>query len=163
MGGRGGGSGFPSRDQRQLEREAKEKFRKQATGSPHAFLSFDHEDSREVDLLRGQAKNKGTDLEFDDYSLKEPINSSKADYVKRKIREKIKRCSTVLVYLTPKSARSRWVDWEIGEALRQGKKVVGVHKGSRPPSQLPPKIREHRCKVIPWDHGELAKVLENKN
>lgn len=34
----------------------------------HVFLSFVEEDLELVRLFRGQAKNKNSDLEFDDYS-----------------------------------------------------------------------------------------------
>jgi len=41
-----------------------------------------------VNLLRGQARNENSDLEFSDWSLSEPFDSKNAEYIKRGIRER---------------------------------------------------------------------------
>jgi hypothetical protein len=41
----------------------------------HVFLSFVEEDLDRVNLFRGQAKRKNSELEFDDYSVKEAFDS----------------------------------------------------------------------------------------
>ena len=40
-----------------------------------AFLSFVEEDLNLVNLFRGQAKNDNNDLDFADYSIKDPFLS----------------------------------------------------------------------------------------
>ena len=50
-----------------------------------AFLSFVEEDLNLVNLFRGQAFNQDSDLEFDDYSIKQPFDSRNADYIGRGI------------------------------------------------------------------------------
>ena len=55
-----------------------------------AFLSFVQEDLNLVNLFRGQAKNERLDLEFADYSIKEPFDSRNVDYIARGITEQIK-------------------------------------------------------------------------
>lgn len=54
-----------------------------------AFLSFVEEDLNLVNLFRGQAKNERFDLEFDDYSIKEPFDSRNADYIRRGINDRL--------------------------------------------------------------------------
>lgn len=39
----------------------------------NVFLSFVEEDLDLVNLFRGQVKNENNDLEFSDYSVKEPL------------------------------------------------------------------------------------------
>jgi len=97
----GGGSGgrLSSADIQSLESIAKKRLAEANQDiSRHVFISFDHEDLDEVNLLRGQAKNENTDFQFDDHSVKEPYDSTNADYIKRNIREKIDRCSVTVVY-----------------------------------------------------------------
>ena len=137
--------------------------RRQLGGSDDAeirnvFLSFAYEDKAEVDLLRGQAKNENTDLEFKDYSVREAFDSERADYLRRKIRERIEQCSVTVVYLSDDSAKSEWVDWEIRESRRLNKGVVAVHKGDTPPATLPKAVREENVKVVPW--SQLADAIE---
>jgi MTH538 TIR-like domain (DUF1863) len=161
MGG-GSGGGLFSSDIRSLEDKVKQRLA-EAKGdvSRHVFISFDHEDLDEVNLLRGQAKNEKTDLQFDDHSVKEPYDSTNADYVKRQILEKIDRSSVTLVYLTDKTASSKWVNWEIEESLKRGKGVIGVYKGDSPPAKTPPAFQQNGCKAVKWEHAGMAKAIED--
>jgi hypothetical protein len=111
-------------------------------------------------LLRGQAKNEKSELEFDDYSVKEAFDSVNADYIKGKIREKIDRVSVTVVYLTEHSASSDWVNWEITESLKRGKGVVGIYKQGAQPGSLPKAFSENGCKAVPWSHGQLVNAIE---
>jgi len=90
--------------------------------------------------------------------VKEPFDSSNAEYIKSQIREKISRASAALVYLSEKCPSSKWVDWEIRETIRQGKKVIGMYKGARPPC-LPSAFTEMKLKVVPWQHDAIMKAI----
>lgn len=161
MGGGGGGS-IPRSDLTQLEEKAKQSLKDASTDtSRHVFISFAYEDIDEVNLLRGQAKNEKTDLQFDDFSVKEAFDSTNADFIKRQIRERIDRCSVTVVYLTEDCANSKWVKWEIEESLKRGKGVVGVHKGDVPPGKLPSVFCENGCKVVKWAYEELTRAIED--
>jgi len=161
MGG-GSGGGLFSSDIKSLEDKVKQRLAEAKDDvSRHVFISFDHDDLDEVNLLRGQAKNDKTDLQFDDHSVKEPYDSTNADYIKRSIREKIDRCSVTLVYLTDKTAASKWVNWEIEESLRRGKGVIGVYKGGTPPTKYPPAFQQNGCKAVKWEHVALRKAIED--
>jgi len=161
MGG-GSGGGLSSSDIRRLEEQAKQKLSEaKGDASRHVFISFDHEDLDEVNLLRGQAKNDKVDLQFDDHSVKEPFDSANADYIKRQIREKIDRCSVTVVYLSEKTASSKWVNWEIEESIKRGKGVIGVYKGDKAPTSLPPAFGQNGCKAVKWEHAALMKAIED--
>lgn len=160
MGGSTGGSTFAS-DKKKMEEIVKQRLAKAKDDvSRHVFISFDHEDLNEVNLLRGQAKNDATNLQFDDHSVKEPYDSTNADYIKRNIREKIDRCSVTMVYLSEKSASSKWVNWEIEESFKRGKGVIGVYQGDAPPAKTPPAFTQNACKTVKWEHAALIKAIE---
>ncbi len=163
MGGSSGGS-LNSSDIKNLEDKVKQLLREANIDIiRHVFISFAHEDLDEVNLLRGQAKNDKTDLEFDDFSVKEAFDSKNADYIKRQIRDRIDRCSVTIVYLTEESASSKWVNWEIEESLKRGKNVIGVHQSGNPPSNVPPAFQANNCKSIKWSHAEIIKAIEAAN
>lgn len=160
MGGSSGGS-LPLSDLRRLEQSAKQKLtHAEAESSRHVFISLAYEDLDEVNLLRGQARNPNTDLQFDDFSVKEPFDSTKADYIKRQIRERIDRASVTVVYLSSNSARSKWVDWEIEESLKRGKGVIGVYKGETPPREMPAAFKRNHCEAYEWGHENLTRAIE---
>lgn len=91
-----------------------------------AFLSFVEEDLNLVNLFRGQAKNDNIDLEFADYSIKEPFDSTNADYIKRGITSQLNLASITICLYGPTTHTSSWVDWELRKSLEMGKPIMGV-------------------------------------
>jgi Thoeris protein ThsB, TIR-like domain len=91
-----------------------------------AFLSFVEEDLNLVNLFRAQAKNRQLDLEFEDYSIKQPFDSRNADYIGRGILQQIKRAALTICLYGPTTYRSGWVVWELNKTLQMGKPIMGV-------------------------------------
>jgi hypothetical protein len=161
MGGGGGSRRSTLGDVSSLLDKAREELRKsEDTTKRNVFLSFAYEDIDEVNLLRGQAKNENSDIEFNDWSVREPFNSSRADYIKQRIGERISQCSVTVVYVSNDTAKSAWVNWEIEESVRRGKEVLAVHKGDQRPKALPSGIQKHHVRVVPWSNlaDELGKT-----
>lgn len=144
-----------------LEDEAKKilKSGSEESKSSNIFISFVEEDLTDVNLLRGQAKNKNNELEFRDYSVKEPYDSKNADYIKRNIREKIKQSSITIVYVSDSTSKSRWVNWEIEESIKLGKQVLAVYKGDSVPKTLPSAVKENKIKITKWSHSEIMDAI----
>ena len=81
----GGGTGYNSLslgDTKELEKKAKEELNRGERSN--TFLSFDYDDIDDVNLLRAHAKNDKSDIEFIDRSVREPFDSNKAEYLKKK-------------------------------------------------------------------------------
>ena len=159
MGG-GGSNNYDTRVIDRLAKVAQDSFKNAQPEKRNVFISFDHRDVVEVNLLRGQAKNENNDLEFNDYSLKEPFNSERAEYIKSGIREKIRQSSVTAIYVTDNTHESEWVEWEARESIAQGKGVICIHKGEAPPAKLPSFVSDLKLKIVPWKHKELADAIE---
>jgi len=159
MGG-GGGYSFTPKDKKHLEEKAKEHIKKAGEEkAKNIFISFSHEDMDEVNLLRGQAKNDKSDLEFSDYSVKKAFDSKDSDYVKRKIIEKIEKTSVTMIYLSKNSMNSKWVKWEVEQSVKMGKGVIGVYKGDKPPSSIPSHIKDNAGDIVPWKHDAIVAAV----
>ncbi len=132
-------------------------------GRKNVFISFAGEDLNAVNLLRAQAKNEKSDIEFNDWSLPEPFDSKRAEYIKRGIRERIQRSSVTVVFVSEHTAASKWVDWEIRESLRLQKGVIAMYSGDSPPSTLPKAYEENRGKIelVKWTVAGIADAIEN--
>ncbi|EJM69341.1 TIR-like domain-containing protein (DUF1863) [Pseudomonas sp. GM49] len=154
MGGSSTGGWSRLGDVKALEQKAKAALNE---GKRNVFISFATEDMNEVNLLRGQAKNDNNDIEFNDHSVREPYDSEQAEYIKRKITERINRASITVVFVSKDTAQSKWVKWEVEKSLELGKKVIAVHSGKQLQGTAPAWISEHKIKTVPWSDlsGEL--------
>jgi len=155
MGGGGGGRRSLG-DIRALEQRAKAALQ---GGKRNVFISFAMEDLNEVNLLRAHAKNEKSDIEFNDYSVREPYDSERAEYIRQKITERIERTSVTVVYLSETTPQSEWVKWEVEKSLNLGKRVIAMYASDKPPSQLPAWVSEKKIGVVPWKNlaDELGK------
>ena len=129
------------------------------SGRRNVFISFTNEDKPMVELLRGQAQKEDSTVEFNDWSLRAPFDSERAETIREGIRDRIRQASLTLVYVSDHTAKSKWVNWEVEESVKFEKKVVGVYQGQLP-GRLPPAIKKHRIKVIAWTHKGIAKALK---
>jgi len=122
------------------------------------FLSFVEEDLDLVNLFRGQAKNQNSDLEFADYSVKEPYNSTNAAYIKSQIRPKISLASLTMCLYGPTTYTSNWVKWELETALALGKPIMGVslYKDGRT-EYYPGVLKGHP--IVGWDLDEIVRTM----
>lgn len=124
------------------------------------FLSFVEEDLDLVNLFRGQAKNKSSDLEFSDYSVKEPYDSMNAAYIRSKIRERIRAASVTICLIGETTYKSRWVDWEIRTSAEDGNRVFGVRLHGSAIKDISPKaITDLKAAVYNWDIDTIVRAI----
>lgn len=123
-----------------------------------AFLSFVEEDLNLVNLFRGQAKNENSDLEFADYSIKEPFDSKNANYIARGITDQIKLSNLTICLYGPTTYNSKWVDWELKKSLELGKPIMGVCLYDDGKVRYYPAPLEGKDRVF-WDISEIVRTM----
>jgi len=124
------------------------------------FLSFRVEDKPQVNGLRLIAYNPNIELDFYDESVRRAIKSNDPVYVKRKIREKITRCSVVLCLLSKDTYKSDWVNWEIEQALIMDKRVVAMGLPGHPGRlKKPEALSVAGLDWHAWDTKHLTQIL----
>lgn len=124
------------------------------------FLSFRGEDEFKVWTLRNLAEFKNVPFDIDDVSLREEINSKDDDYIKRVIRPKIRSCDFCLCLIGENTHRSRkWVPWEIGLAVDEGKEILGMRFKDTPDALTPKVLTDNGIRPFSWDLDKLVKRI----
>ena len=120
---------------------------------PRAFISFEMEDKWARDFLAQQAKDKNNDIEFYDYSVKDPFDSK----WKTECKKRIAMTKGTLVLIGSTTYKSDAVPWEIAETIRQNNYIFGIQinkdKTHTVPKGLPSK------NVIRWNFEQIIKWL----
>jgi Thoeris protein ThsB, TIR-like domain len=122
----------------------------------NVFISFSIVDEGQVNLLRSQARDPRYDLEFRDYSVKEPFDEK----WKTNCRERISQTSAMIVAIGQDTAEREAVNWEIEESYRQGKKVIGVRISKERNDPIPIPLREHGAPIVNWNLDEIKEQLD---
>jgi hypothetical protein len=142
-----------------MRREALRRVARRRQMVKHVFLSFVVEDKPRVELFRGQAKNKNNDLEFDDYSVQTPFDSSDAAYIRRQIKERINSASVTICLIGQLTASSKWVDWEVQTAVDLAKNVFGVRLYGDKNHTVPNALTRNGKKVYGWDIDAIVAAI----
>ncbi len=120
----------------------------------NVFISFDAVDKHMVNLLRMQAKDERFPFWFRDYSVKEPFEYG----WKSKVSDLIYMSSAVIVAIGRNTCRSKAVSWEIHEAHRQYKEVIGIRLHRYRMHRIPNAMHEFDT-ITYWNTAEIADIL----
>ena len=121
----------------------------------NVFISFDMDDNHMIYLLRMQAKNNRFLFKFRDYSVKEPLKYR----WKKRVITLIHLSGIVIVAIGRNTYRSKAVNWEIYQAHRQHKRVIGIRLHRYKRCKTPPAMKIYD-KVINWNTRHIAYILE---
>lgn len=120
---------------------------------PRAFISFEMEDRWARDFLAQQAKDRRNDIEFYDYSVKNPWDSSWKTECKRRLA--LTKGTIVLIGAT--TYKSSAVLWEIAETLRQGHAMFGIQIYRDRTHVIPEGLSSQN--VIRWNIDQIVRWL----
>ena len=98
----------------------------------NVFISHIHEDDEGIAKIKGLAEKHGMTVRNGSVTSDRPNSATNEDYIKYQIlAPRIRWSSVLVVYISPDTKHSWWVDWEIEYAHSQGKRVVGVWEWER--------------------------------
>lgn len=91
------------------------------------FVSYYYEKDRAIKrLLKAWSKNDKFDIEFEDMSADVSLATKTDDELKRELTARINKSDIVLVLIGSHTHSRKWVDYEVGEAVRLAKPIVAV-------------------------------------
>lgn len=121
---------------------------------PRAFISFEMEDKWARDFLAQHAKDERNDVEFYDYSVKDPFDAKwKTECAKR-----IALTKGTIVLIGPTTWKSDAVLWEIAETARQRNYLFGIQINKDQTHIIPGGIPSGD--VIRWNFDQIANWLK---
>jgi DNA-directed RNA polymerase subunit L len=124
---------------------------------PRVFISFHIEDKYQVNLLRYQSKNSDQ-LEFTDYSVKEPFDEK----WKTQCTERIRQSSVLVVAIGEDTHKREAVLWEIKKAHELDKPVIGMRIYRDKNHVIPAPMKKNGDTVISWNLDDLQSEIDKK-
>jgi hypothetical protein len=132
----------------------------------HVFISHHHADDSVVDKLTSLLSRKGYDIRNSSIRAK-PANQQKLDrglvkpgVIQRLLRRKISWASTVVVLIGKDTHSRNWVNWEIEQANKQGKRIVGVYERGGTESDIPSALERYASAIVGWDSNCIIDAID---
>ena len=115
------------------------------------FISHIHEDDTGLKKLKDLLASH--ELFVRDYSIKSdnPNNAHSEDYIKNQIlAPRIKKSGALVVYISPETKNSKYVNWEIEYAQKIDKRIIGVWAYGEKGCELPDALHKYAPVVVGW-------------
>ncbi|MGB8129473.1 MAG: TIR domain-containing protein [Candidatus Angelobacter sp.] len=142
-----------------------------ATGKRrHVFISHHHADDVEVSKMSDLLTKSGYDIRNSSIRAK-PANQRrlerglvKDETIRRLLRMKISWASTVVVLVGKDTHKRPWVNWEIEQANKQGKRIVGVYARGGTESDLPSALKKYASsRIAGWNADSIMDAIDGRN
>jgi hypothetical protein len=145
------------------------------------FVSYDHDDQKQVGAFKLLKNNPNHPLDFQDHSLKDPVlgssgkplkyppSDARSKPVRDAIRKKFDRASKLVVLIGDDTHASDWVDWEITTFYtmkvelsgdKTWKRIRGMTLKGSSGATVPAALGDRSTKVLAWDPEALDKWLD---
>ncbi len=134
-----------------------------AEETKNVFISHIHEDDEGLGKLKGLLKDNG--MAVRDYSITadNPNNAHSEDYIKSEIlAPRIQQSSTLVVYISPETRESDWVNWEIECAQKRDKRIVGVWEYGEKDCKVPDALDKYADAIVGWTGNSIIDAINGK-
>ena len=128
----------------------------------NVFVSHYHEDEDNIKRMK--------DLLGDDYSIRNYSvtsekynNASNKEYIQSLLRPLINQASTFICLIGPNTHDSEWVNWEVEQACKQGKRIIGVYLWGAKDSDIPPALEDAADAMVGWNHDTILDAINGNN
>lgn len=132
----------------------------------HVFISHHHADDARVDDLTSMLSRKGYDIRNSSIRAK-PANQRRLDKgmvkdetIRRLLRMKITWAGTVVVLIGKQTHSRPWVDWEIEQANKQGKRIVGVYARGATEADKPAALEKYASAIVGWNSDAVMAAID---
>ncbi|MEW8684777.1 MAG: TIR domain-containing protein [Candidatus Thiodiazotropha sp.] len=133
----------------------------------NVFISHHHKDDASIDKLTNLLSKKGYQIRNSSIRAK-PENQMRLDkgqvsdaVIRRLLRMKMSWSSTVLVIIGKETHSRPWVNWEINQANKQGKKIVGIYEhGLKNKVNIPEALDKYSTSIVGWDSENIINAIE---
>lgn len=128
------------------------------------FISHVHEDDDLLPQLKDLIARAGMEVRDGSISSDKPNDAQNREYIKREILSpRIQWASTLVVLITHDTAQSWWVNWEIKNAVEQGKNVVGVFAQGATDADIPEELRQcGDAAIVGWQGERVVKAINGE-
>lgn len=131
------------------------------TDIKNVFISHIHEDDAGLADLKKLLAKQGMNIRDASINSSNPNNATSPDYIKNQIlAPQINWAGTLVVYITPETKGSDWVNWEIEHAAKCEKRIVGVWAHGCNECEVPEALAEYADAVVGWHGSSIVDAIK---
>ncbi|WP_080931445.1 TIR domain-containing protein [Xanthomonas arboricola] len=133
----------------------------------HLFISHRFVDDASVGHLTKMLNRAGWDIRNSSVRLRQANEQRRQNgeiperALERLLRMKVSWAQTVVVVIGRTTHRSKWVDYEIEQANRLGKRIVGIYARGEREAKLPESLEKYASSIVAWSTQSIREAIDN--
>ena len=126
----------------------------------NVFISHIHDDDAGLENLKDLVAKHGMNCRDASITKGKFNNAQNEEYIKYQIlAPRINWCSALVVYLSPETKSSEWVNWEIEYAQKQGKQIIGIWERGAKECELPEALDKYADAIVGWNGESIIDAI----
>lgn len=131
-----------------------------AGDTKNVFISHVHKDDQGLTELKNLLKSKGMKVRDSSVTDEKPNSAKSPEYIKSNILgPRIDWAGCMIVYISPETKNSEWVNWEIERAHKQDKTIVGVWEHGASGCEVPEALDEYGHACVGWNADRIVAAV----
>lgn len=128
------------------------------------FVSHVHKDDQGLADLKDLLKSKGMEIRDSSITSDKPNDAESPEYIKSEILgPRIDWAGCMIVYISPETKDSDWVNWEIERAHKQDKTIVGVWERGASGCEVPEALDEYGDAIVGWNADRIIDAINGSH
>ena len=129
----------------------------------NVFISHIHEDDDGLGKLKNLLDKNGISMRDYSISSDNPNNAKSEEYIKTRIlAPRIMASGALVVYVSPDTKDSSYVNWEIEYAQKNDKRIVGVWADGEKGCEVPEALNKYADAVVGWTGDQIIDAINGK-
>ena len=129
----------------------------------NVFISHIHEDDDGLSKLKNLLDKNGISMRDYSISSDNPNNAKSEEYIKTQIlAPRIMASGALVVYVSPDTKDSSYVNWEIEYAQKNDKRIVGVWADGEKGCEVPEALNKYADAVVGWTGDQIIDAINGK-
>ncbi|RYD57623.1 MAG: TIR domain-containing protein [Sphingobacteriales bacterium] len=128
----------------------------------NVFISHHHADDEHIGKMKDLLAAKGYQLKNSSIDSSKPNRIISDEAIKRLLRLRISWAGTFICLIGPDTHNRPWVDWEIDEAFKKGKRIIGVFAHGAKDSDVPENFKLYGNALVGWNSDKIIDAIEGR-
>lgn len=129
----------------------------------NVFVSHYNKDEDNIKKLKDLLSSKGYELKNSSIDSTKSNDAKNSEYIKKLLRDRISWAGKFICLIGPHTHEREWVNWEIEQANKQGKDIIGVYIDGAKDSDVPESFDKFGDALVGWTSDKIIDALEGKN
>ncbi|MEX0661201.1 MAG: TIR domain-containing protein [Balneolaceae bacterium] len=128
----------------------------------NVFISHHSKDEENIKKLKELLSRQGYQIKNSSIDSTKPNKANNAAYIRRLLRMRIQWAGTFICLVGSETHNRDWVNWEIEQAHKKNKKIVGIYIRGANGEHVPENLNRYGDSLVTWQSDKIVDAIEGQ-